>query len=175
MVVFFFYVSRDLTFTARVDITFFVSGHGIAARFEDLNRFAHGDAREGNGRNNQVNPKLFLDGVTMKFLDARINIIQPVFFVTASRLREIVDPGELHIHTGELGHMPGGEGGISAENRTDLKDALKSCRHGHLFIKLGGLRQVSLALKIIQREQLRAAFTRGCPSAWENGFQQNCS
>jgi len=55
--------------------------------------------------------------------------------------------------------VAGSERGISAENGAYLENSLKPGGHCHLFVELRALRQVCLAFKVIQREQLRAALT----------------
>ena len=53
--------------------------------------------------------------------------------------------------------MLAGEGLFRTEYRSDFEDPFKSACHCHLLIELGALRKISLAVKIIHLENVRAA------------------
>ena len=56
--------------------------------------------------------------------------------------------------------MLAGEGLLRAEHRPDLKDALKAGGHCHLLVELRALRQIRLAIEILDLEHIRAGFAR---------------
>src|SRR5258708_4278854 len=57
--------------------------------------------------------------------------------------------------------MASGEGELCAEDGTSHKYALEAGGDAHLFIKLGGLREVSFAVEVFHFEHVRAALG-GC-------------
>ncbi len=57
--------------------------------------------------------------------------------------------------------MAGGERRVSSKDWSDLKNTFKSGCLRHLFVELGGLRQVGSAVKVFHFEQFRATFAWG--------------
>ena len=56
--------------------------------------------------------------------------------------------------------MLAGEGLLRAEHRPHLEDALKAGGHRHLLVELRALRQIRLAVEILDLEHVRAGFAR---------------
>ena len=70
------------------------------------------------------------------------------------------DIAELKVEAGELGRVLVGEGFLGAENRSALENALESRRHRHLFVKLRALREVGVAVEVLDFKHVRAALGR---------------
>lgn len=63
-----------------------------------------------------------------------------------------------HIEASELAQMPVGVGVFSTENGADFKDALHIAAEGHLLVELGGLRETSILLEVLEAEHVCATF-----------------
>src|SRR5258706_15579164 len=93
----------------------------------------------------------------MLFFDSLQDMVKPGFF----KFHHVVmrfDPRHLHVYAGEFGGMSGRKGWIRTKGRTNLKDAVETRRHCHLFIELGRLCQRGGLPEIFQCEKFRATF-----------------
>ena len=68
-----------------------------------------------------------------------------------------VDPADLGVDARELGGVAAGERGVGAEGGADLEDLAEAGGLRHLLVELRALREVGLALEVLDLEQLGTA------------------
>ena len=100
-----------------------------------------------------------LDVLAVGLLDLGERIGQQLL-LHLHHVAEGLDVAEFQIEAGELGRVLAGEGLLRAEHRPDLEDALKAGGHCHLLVELRALRQIRLAVEILDLEHVRAGFAR---------------
>src|SRR6266699_1880494 len=72
-----------------------------------------------------------------------------------------LDPRELPVERRELRHMPDRVGGLRAEGRPDLVDAVEACRHEDLLIQLRALAQVRRPSEVVRAKERGASLGTG--------------
>ena len=124
--------------------------------FQTLVQVGQLDHGERRLRDDDLLTEGFLDLLAVCFLDGGKASLQQ-FFLHLHDIAEGGDVAELQIEAGELGGVLVGVALLSTEDGAGLKDALEPGSHGHLLVELGALRQVGVAVKVIDLEHLGAA------------------
>ena len=117
------------------------------------------DDRERRGRHDHRHAEHALDVLAVGLLDLGERIGQQLL-LHLHHVAEGFDVAELQIEAGEFGRVLAGEGLLRAEHRPHLEDALKAGGHRHLLVELRALRQIRLAVEILDLEHVRAGFAR---------------
>mmetsp|Transcript_19911 Transcript_19911/g.33306 ORF Transcript_19911/g.33306 Transcript_19911/m.33306 type:complete len:214 (+) Transcript_19911:374-1015(+) len=74
--------------------------------------------------------------------------------------------GHFYVKPRELGHVSVSEGLLRSKDRAHLKDSRHVCHQGHLFVQLGTLCQVGIALKIVYAEHIRTSLRCATDELW---------
>ncbi|MDB5161665.1 MAG: hypothetical protein JWM52_173 [Candidatus Saccharibacteria bacterium] len=148
---------HSLAFRVQV----FLVGNLVTLFVEDLAGLLEGDARERQRRNDNLYAEDLFDLSTVRFVDYRNDIAQPLLF----EMHDVfirVDPCQLHVDRGELGVVARRERRVRTKDRCDLEDPVEPAGDPHLLVELRGLRQVGrLVVEVRKREELGARFA-GC-------------
>src|SRR5437867_13037189 len=72
-----------------------------------------------------------------------------------------LDPRDLAVERGELGHVADRVGRLGAERRSDLEDPVEARRHEHLLVALRALTEVRLPAEVVRPEERGASLGAG--------------
>ncbi len=113
----------------------------------------HGDAREGQLRDDDPGAEVFGDRLTVAFGHGGEHPVQHPL-LEGHHVLDAVDPGDLDVDAGELGGVPRGERRLGPEHRPDLEDPVDAARDGHLLVELRRLGEVGGAPEVPDLEHL---------------------